>query len=286
MMTALSHLRAALRNTNSDSLHGLTFDTKLLDQETSKLRTWLGDRGTAKPPQDAIFAALHTFYQDQYLRNRRQALLVCFGCIDPVLLGSSRLIEDRERFPKLLGAVDAYIRTPRAYRPCYRGLLNAYFGYDPEKARSAGKRNWEGLRTYLRDRVANTSRLDCCLIGSRRFRQMPICWQTIQAASMAKLCSRSTPTHSSMQGRRSIFMRTLGSSGVSWRDKSKLPPSKMTRISSATFLVCLNCSPNTPSLLTPAWQSFCPGIAFQRRPLFTPVYGTLPSRIGAIPGSN
>ena len=155
-MTTLSHLRAALRDTNSNSLHGLTFDTKLLDQETSKLRTWLGDRGTAKPPQDAIVAALHTFHQDQYLRNRRQALLVCFGCIDPVLLGSSRLIEDGERFPKLLGAVDAYISTPRAYRPCYRGLLNAYFGYDPETARSAGKQNWEGLRTYLRDRVANT----------------------------------------------------------------------------------------------------------------------------------
>ena len=155
-MTALSHLRAALRDTNSDSLHGLTFETKLLDQETSKLRAWLGDRGTAKPPQDAIVAALHAFHHDQYLKSRRQALLVCFGCIDPVLFGGSRLIEDGEQFPKLLGAVDAYIPTPRAYRPCYRGLLNAYFGYDPETARSAGKQNWEELRTYLRDRVAKT----------------------------------------------------------------------------------------------------------------------------------
>lgn len=155
-MTALSHLRAVLRDTNSNSLHGLAYDTKLLDQETSKLRTWLGDRGTAKPPQDAIVAALHTFHHDQYLTTRRQAILVCFGCIDPVLLGGSRLIEDGERFPKLLGAVDAYVTTPRAYRPCYRGLLNAYFGYDPETARSAGKRNWEELRMYLRDRVANT----------------------------------------------------------------------------------------------------------------------------------
>jgi hypothetical protein len=156
MMTALSHLRAALRGTNSDSLQGLTFDTKRLDQETSKLRAWLGDRGAARPPQDAIVAALHAFHHDQYLRNRRQALLVCFGCIEPVLIGNSRLIEDGERFPKLLRAADAYIPTPRAYRSCYRGLLNAYFGYDPEMAQSAGKRNWEGLRTYLRDRVANT----------------------------------------------------------------------------------------------------------------------------------
>jgi EH_Signature domain len=156
MMTALSHLRAALRDTNSDSSRGLTFDTRLLDQETSKLRAWLGDRGTAKLPQDAIVGSLHAFHHDQYLGNRRQALLVCFGCIEPVLISSSRLIEDGERFPKLLRAVDAYIQTPRAYRPCYRGLVNAYFGYDPETARSAGKQNWEGLWAYLRERAANT----------------------------------------------------------------------------------------------------------------------------------
>jgi hypothetical protein len=157
MINALSHLRAALRDTNSDSLHGLTFDAKLLDQETSRLRAWLGDRGTAKPPQDAIIAALHAFQHDQCLKSRRQALLVCFGCIDPVLVGASCLIEDVERFSKLLEAVDAYIPTPRVFRPCYRGLLNAYFGYNPETARSAGKQNWEELRTYLRDRVANTT---------------------------------------------------------------------------------------------------------------------------------
>jgi hypothetical protein len=156
MMSALSHLRTALRQVNSDSLHGLTFDPKLLDQETVRLRAWLGDRGNVKPPQDAIVAALHAFHRDQHLRSRRQALLVCFGCIDPVLLGGSRLIEDGERFPKLLGAVDVYLPNPRAFRTCYRGLLNAYFGYDAETARSAGRQNWEELRTYLRGRVAKT----------------------------------------------------------------------------------------------------------------------------------
>lgn len=156
MMTALSHLRAALRDINSNSLHGLTFDTKLLDRETLKLSAWLGGRGTAKPPQDAIFTALDAFHSDQQLRSRRQALLVCFGCADPVLLGASRLIEDGEQFPKLLGGIDVYIPTPRTFRTCYRGLLNAYFSYDPETARSAGKENWEGLRTYLRSRAANT----------------------------------------------------------------------------------------------------------------------------------
>jgi hypothetical protein len=156
MMGALSDLRATLRDRSSDSLRGLTFDTRLLDRETSKLSKWLGDRGTAKPPQDAIVEALHAFYREQYLRNRRQALLVCFGCIDPVLPSAFRLIEDEERFSKLLSGVDIYLPHPRAFRRCYGGLLNAYFGYDVETARSAGRKNWEGLRTYLRDRVANT----------------------------------------------------------------------------------------------------------------------------------
>jgi hypothetical protein len=156
MMSALSDLRAALRQANSDSLHGLTFDPKPLDQETSKLRAWLGDRGTAKPPQDAIVAAVHAFHRNQRLSNHRQALLVCFGCIDPVLLDGSRLIEDGERFPKLLGAVDVYRPNPRAFRIYYRGLLNAYFGYDAETARSAGRQNWEELRAYLRERLGNT----------------------------------------------------------------------------------------------------------------------------------
>ena len=45
-MSSLSHLRSALRRANSGSLHGLTFDTKLLDSETAKMCAWLGDRGS------------------------------------------------------------------------------------------------------------------------------------------------------------------------------------------------------------------------------------------------
>ena len=155
-MSGLSRLRVALREAASGSLLGLTFDTNPLDRETAKLRDWLGDRGSAKPPQDVIVAALRAFFQDQELQSHRQALLVCFGCLDPVLPAEARLIEDRDRFPKLLGGVEAYLPNPRAFRRCYRGLLHAYFGYDSETARFAGKDNWGRLRTYLRDRAANT----------------------------------------------------------------------------------------------------------------------------------
>jgi hypothetical protein len=156
MMSCLSRLRVALQEAASGSLHGLTFDTNPLDRETAKLRDWLGDRGSAKPPQDVVVSALRAFFQVQELQSHRQALLVCFGCLDPVLPAEARLIEDGDRFPKLLGGVEVFLPNPRAFRRCYRGLLNAYFGYDSEKARFAGKDNWRRLRTYLRDRAANT----------------------------------------------------------------------------------------------------------------------------------
>ena len=156
MMSGLSRLRVALQEAASGSLHGLTFDPNPLDREAAKLRDWLGDRGSAKPAQDVIVAALRAFFQVQDLQNHRQALLVCFGCLDPVLPAGARLIEDGDRFPKLLGGVEAYLPNPRAFRRCYRGLLHAYFGYDSETAQFAGKDNWSRLRTYLRNRATNT----------------------------------------------------------------------------------------------------------------------------------
>ena len=156
IMSSLSRLRAALHEAASGSLRGLTFDTNPLDRETTKMRDWLGDRGSAKPPQDVIVAALRAFFQLQELQGYRQALLVCFGCLDPVLPTEATLIEDGDRFPRLLDGLEAYLPNPRAFRRCYRGLLNAYFGYDFETARFAGKDNWRRLRTYLRDRAANT----------------------------------------------------------------------------------------------------------------------------------
>jgi len=155
-MSDLSRLRMALQEATSGSLRGLTFDTSQLDREAAKLRHWLGDRGSARPPQDVIVAALRAFFQAQELQSHRQALLVCFGCLDAVLPAGARLIEDGDRFPKLLVGVEAYLPYPRAFRRCYRGLLNAYFGYEIETARFAGKDNWGRLQTFLRDRMANT----------------------------------------------------------------------------------------------------------------------------------
>jgi hypothetical protein len=158
MMSSLSRLRNALQQTNSNSVRGLEFDTKAIDCEIMRLRNWIGSHGTVKGPRDVTVtvAALQAFHRDQEFSDLRQARLVCFGCTDPVLPDNARLIEDGQRFPKLLSSVEAYRADPRAFRRCYRGLLYGYFGYNAEKARSAGKQNWMLLRTYLRGRVADT----------------------------------------------------------------------------------------------------------------------------------
>ena len=153
---SLSYLRSALRQAASRPLNGFGIDTRALDQETGRLRRWLGERGTDKPSQDAIVLALQSFYRDMELSSLRHARLVCFGCLASALPAGHMLIEDGERFPVLLRCVDSYLPQPRAFRLCYRGLLYAYFGYDAEAARSDGARNWRELRSYLRDRIAHT----------------------------------------------------------------------------------------------------------------------------------
>jgi len=155
-MSSLSNLTVSLHQATLSLARGFSFDAIVLDREVCKLRQWLGDRGSAKPPQDAIHAAVGAFFQDQHLQTSRQAILTCFGCVDAALPDGGRLIEDRARFPRLLEVLDDYLPHPRAFRLCYRGLLNAYFGYEVERGRPEGKPNWEHLRSYLNDKVENT----------------------------------------------------------------------------------------------------------------------------------
>ena len=151
-MSRLLNLSAALHQATVGSLHLARPDPKPLEREITALRDWLGDRGSAKPSSDAVRSALDEFFQRQEIRSRRQALLTCYGCADAVLSATYRLLEDDIRFPKLLASIGDYRLQPRSFRPCYHGLLNAYFGYDGDQTASpSGRENWRRLRAYLRD---------------------------------------------------------------------------------------------------------------------------------------
>jgi hypothetical protein len=153
-MSILTDLREALRQATMESLRGLTLEHETLQmkKEVDLLKKWLGDRGSEKPSTDAISAALREFIQNPEIKSRGQALLLCHGCAN-CLTSSGRLIEDDERFPRLLAHVDSYRSNPRTLRRCYRGLLNTYLDYDVGAARAGGKANFERLRDYLRDRM-------------------------------------------------------------------------------------------------------------------------------------
>lgn len=151
-MSRLLKLSAALHQATVGSLHLKPPDLKPLEREITAVRDWLGDRGSARPSSDALRSALDEFFQRQEMRSCRQAVLTCFGCADAVLSTTYRLIEDDIRFPKLLASIGDYRTRPRSFRPLYLGLLNAYFGYDGDRASSlSGRENWRRLRAYLRD---------------------------------------------------------------------------------------------------------------------------------------
>jgi hypothetical protein len=123
-----------------------------MDAEADKLRTWLGERGSTKPPQDASRAALRDFVRIQDLPTLRQATLVSFGCTDPFDDRRHGLVADSELFRVFLDRVDDYRETPRALRHCYRGLLHAYFEFDAERGPACVRENLALLRTYLAKR--------------------------------------------------------------------------------------------------------------------------------------
>jgi hypothetical protein len=156
MMTGLSLLSQALEQALTGIVHDLNFDLRPLQREHDQLEKWIGGRGAERPAQDVITAALLAFYNNRQFATLRQARLVSFGCLAPVLPRAQLLIEDEERFPQVLTGIDEYRLRPRAFRLCYRGLLYAYFGYDFEKAPKAGRENWQSLRAYLRERASAT----------------------------------------------------------------------------------------------------------------------------------
>ena len=156
MTPNLSDLRAALHRATVGSLRLASPDTAAIEQVIAAIRVKISERVTETPASDVIREAVGHFFQHQEVRDRRHARLTCFGCADPVLAPGYRLIEDNERFPKLLASIHAFKERARVFRPCYLGLLHAYFGYDGIEAPSpSGRGNWHRLRDFLRDSVEN-----------------------------------------------------------------------------------------------------------------------------------
>ncbi|HXU92087.1 MAG TPA: EH signature domain-containing protein [Gallionella sp.] len=152
-MSALDQLARTLHNVSQVALARMRLgDSLQIAHERSKLIDWLG--GTSELDEstgDRIADALRAFEQNQYVAGLRQARLICYGCTQPFGTPPQRLIENNKLFAILLEYVDRHYYRTRAFRKCYRGLLNCYFSYDPADTDSLaeGRGNWELLRQFL-----------------------------------------------------------------------------------------------------------------------------------------
>lgn len=158
MSIALDQLERTLHNVSQVALARLhPGDSLQMAHERSKLIDWLGGISElGESSGDRIADALRAFEQNRYVSGLRQARLLCYGCNQPFGTPPQRLIEHSKLFAILLEYVGRNYYRTRAFRKCYRGLLNCYFSYDPDGADSLaeGRDNWKALRQFL-DRHKN-----------------------------------------------------------------------------------------------------------------------------------
>lgn len=126
-------------------------DTMPIQGERLKLLAWLG--GEVNPEElsgDRIQIALQQYNNAGFVRDLRQARLLCYGCTQAYTERGDRLLENRKQLDGLLQYISQRAAT-RSFRKCYRGLLNAYFSYDSEapSVRGNGKSNWALVRDFL-----------------------------------------------------------------------------------------------------------------------------------------
>lgn len=153
-MEVLDSLQQRLSAINQLSLSRIRpGDSLAMMEEKSRLSAMVS--GVHKLDETALSSiddVLKAFFENLYLTGFRQVRLACFGCTQATGQDSRRLIESRTHFEKLLDYVGHYQDSRRSFRKLYRGLLSAYFSYDPASldANMNGRANWNRLRDFLR----------------------------------------------------------------------------------------------------------------------------------------
>jgi hypothetical protein len=152
MKSAIADLRARLVAINLHSeRQPLRIDISGMAAERRKIEALANlTANGAGASKNRIITAIEAFRQTGELADVRAARLVCWGIIEHTTDESTILIEDSDRFDRLLKLVDAYRSEQRPYRRCWRGLLHGYLAYD-HKEHAPGRANWQSLRDYLAD---------------------------------------------------------------------------------------------------------------------------------------
>ena len=151
-MDPVSKLRAAIESALSVSFEEPVVQPAML-AEIDALTKMLGAAGGGRPPSDRVREAIRIFREGDELPNLAVARAVCFGAAEQFGQREPRLIEEADRFPRLLHLIDDFRPEPRGFRRCFRGLVHTYLAYDGEhpKTNKEGRLNWRLLRSYLHD---------------------------------------------------------------------------------------------------------------------------------------
>jgi hypothetical protein len=149
-MDSVTHLQRLLEDTNRRVLIRPLPPGQSIDREIIKLRKRLQD-GAAFAPHNRQEEAVRRFWIHQKLDSFKDTYLVAFGLTLPFSEQRMRIIENRDRFVRVVAAVNTFLPVARQYRRCYQGLLHCYFDYDPAAGATPheGAENWKSLRTYL-----------------------------------------------------------------------------------------------------------------------------------------
>jgi len=105
-------------------------------------------------PRNRAMEAVREFAKTRTLMDCKRARYVTWGLLLLYAPGKPCLMEDTDLFPRLIAEIERLKGDKSSYRRCWRGLLHAYFSYEPDGEAPA---NWRALRDYLHLTVPDPS---------------------------------------------------------------------------------------------------------------------------------
>ena len=150
-MSALGSLRAMLQPGIEEGRRPMT-EAPAIDEVLEQLRSRCAQGASGKVPEEFQLEAVRRFWDSRQITKFRDTYLLSWGLCLPVRKDGPCILEDRDRFRRVLLAVDKEKARPKAFRRCYKGLLKNYFFYDghAQQDSAVSHQNWVELRGYLK----------------------------------------------------------------------------------------------------------------------------------------
>lgn len=127
-------------------------EASAIDEVLEQLRSRCAQGASGKVPEEFQLEAVRRFWNSLQIKGFRDTYLLSWGLCLPVRKDGPCILEDRDRFRRVLIAVDREKARPKAFRRCYKGLLKNYFFFDGEAQQNSAvsRHNWVELRGYLK----------------------------------------------------------------------------------------------------------------------------------------